>query len=423
MLKIIYHGVICLLLSTSFAMAKNSVFEKKSIASYYADKFHGRTTASGAIYDKNKLTAAHTTLPVRYGIKLLVTNLTNKKSVIVIINDRKPVLKKAPSRTIDLSYAAAKKIDLLKVGLAKVHLEVIKPNAPAPLTVPIFSQKKKIVQPPSKSNKAKPPLPVLSKTKKTISTPVKNKQQMPPPPILGNIKTPSIFPDAKSNQIFPPLNSPLASYYPDSVHGYLTANGERYDRNKLTASHTYLAYGTQVKVTNIENNTSITVRINDRKPPHPTHIMDLSYAAAARIGLIKKGAMPVKLETVTLNLPSPAPATRVNPRKIQKITASFYPDSLNGRLTASGHFYDRRLYTASHKNLPFGTRVKVTNPQTKRTMLVVINDRMPANSPKDMDLSYAAANHIGILQLGAAMIYIEIIGSQPLNNVRSALCC
>lgn len=90
-------------------------------ASYYAMKFKGRKTASGEIYDPDKLTAAHPTLP--FGTMVRVTNVYNNASVIVRINDRGPHVK---SRIIDLSYAAAKKLDIITRGLGEVAIEVIK---------------------------------------------------------------------------------------------------------------------------------------------------------------------------------------------------------------------------------------------------------------------------------------------------------
>lgn len=101
-------------LSCSFAFAA-----EEGIASYYSDVFQGKT-ASGSIYDRNKLTGAHKKLP--FGTKVKITDLKNNKSVIVTITDRGPHSKK---RIIDLSYAAAKEIDLIKAGLSKVRLEII----------------------------------------------------------------------------------------------------------------------------------------------------------------------------------------------------------------------------------------------------------------------------------------------------------
>lgn len=88
-------------------------------ASYYANKFHGRKTASGEIYDKTKFTAAHKNLP--FGTKIKVTNLSNNKTIVVRINDRGPFVK---NRIIDVSYAAAKKIDMIKEGVIKIKIVV-----------------------------------------------------------------------------------------------------------------------------------------------------------------------------------------------------------------------------------------------------------------------------------------------------------
>ncbi len=90
------------------------------LASFYSDKFEGRTTASGEIYKQEKMTAAHRTLPFNTRIK--VTNLANKKSVIVTVNDRGPFVK---DRIVDLSKQAAIKLDFIDKGVAKVRLEVL----------------------------------------------------------------------------------------------------------------------------------------------------------------------------------------------------------------------------------------------------------------------------------------------------------
>ena len=90
------------------------------IASYYGEDFHGKKTASGEVFDQWKLTCAHRDLP--FGTRLRVTNLDNKKSVLVRVNDRGPWV---PGRLIDLSYAAAKKIDMVQQGLVKVRVEII----------------------------------------------------------------------------------------------------------------------------------------------------------------------------------------------------------------------------------------------------------------------------------------------------------
>jgi rare lipoprotein A len=94
---------------------------QKGMASYYHDKFHGRRTASGEIYNQMALTAAHRKFLFNTMVK--VTNLNNDKSVIVRINDRGPY--KYEGRVIDLTLAAAKKIGVIRRGVVPVKLEVI----------------------------------------------------------------------------------------------------------------------------------------------------------------------------------------------------------------------------------------------------------------------------------------------------------
>ena len=98
-----------------------SIYKEKGQASYYHDKFNGKKTASGILFDNAKFTAAHKKLP--FGTKVKVTNIANGKSVIVTITDRGPYSK---GREIDLSKAAFKSIARNKdVGVMLVNLEII----------------------------------------------------------------------------------------------------------------------------------------------------------------------------------------------------------------------------------------------------------------------------------------------------------
>jgi rare lipoprotein A len=94
---------------------------EEGIANFYSDKFQGRKTASGAVYDKNKLTAAHKTFP--YGTKVRVTNLENGKSVVVTINDR---MRTKNPVVIDVTRRAAQDLGFVKAGKANVKVEVEK---------------------------------------------------------------------------------------------------------------------------------------------------------------------------------------------------------------------------------------------------------------------------------------------------------
>ena len=89
-------------------------------ASYYADKFEGRTTANGEKYKHSKLTAAHKVLP--FGTELKVTNKKNGKTIVVRVNDRGPFVQ---GRIIDLSKSAAEKLDFIHEGIADVTVEVV----------------------------------------------------------------------------------------------------------------------------------------------------------------------------------------------------------------------------------------------------------------------------------------------------------
>lgn len=88
----------------------------------------------------------------------------------------------------------------------------------------------------------------------------------------------------------------LASFYADSLHGRKTASGETYDKRADTAAHRTLAFGTKVKVTNLDNGKSVRVRINDRGPHVEDRIIDLSGSAARKLGIVEAGTARVRLE-------------------------------------------------------------------------------------------------------------------------------
>ncbi|MGZ8908472.1 MAG: septal ring lytic transglycosylase RlpA family protein [Methylococcaceae bacterium] len=96
---------------------------KTGVASWYGKKFHGRKTATGERFDMYAMTAAHKTLPIPSYAQ--VTNLENHRSVIVKINDRGPFV---GNRLLDLSYAAAKKLDMDREGTGKVEIRAISPD-------------------------------------------------------------------------------------------------------------------------------------------------------------------------------------------------------------------------------------------------------------------------------------------------------
>ncbi|MDO7885489.1 septal ring lytic transglycosylase RlpA family protein [Hymenobacter cheonanensis] len=109
-----------LALALSACGSSKSAFTQSGQGSYYADKFDGRATASGAPYRPGQLTAAHNTLP--FGTKLKVTNTRNGHSVKVVVNDRGP---HAKGRIVDVSKRAARKLDIIDAGVAPMQIKVL----------------------------------------------------------------------------------------------------------------------------------------------------------------------------------------------------------------------------------------------------------------------------------------------------------
>jgi rare lipoprotein A len=86
-----------------------------------------------------------------------------------------------------------------------------------------------------------------------------------------------------------------ASWYGEAHHGLVTASGERFDMNALTAAHPSLPFGTRLRVVNLDNDRAVEVRVNDRGPWIGGRILDLSYAAARALDAVRAGIIPVRI--------------------------------------------------------------------------------------------------------------------------------
>lgn len=95
----------------------------------------------------------------------------------------------------------------------------------------------------------------------------------------------------------------IASWYGTKFHGRLTSSGEPYDMYQMTAAHRTLPLPTYAQVRHLENGRSIVVRINDRGPFHPDRIIDLSWAAAVKLGIDQAGTGPVEVRAITFDEP------------------------------------------------------------------------------------------------------------------------
>lgn len=116
--------IFLLLVVLPAGLKAQQTYTQTGVASYYADSFQGRVTASGERYDKNKLTCAHLSLP--FGTVLRVTSLESNRSTVVRVNDRGPF---APGRIVDLSRRAAEALGIISAGKGRVRIEVIPGNA------------------------------------------------------------------------------------------------------------------------------------------------------------------------------------------------------------------------------------------------------------------------------------------------------
>ena len=116
------------------------------------------------------------------------------------------------------------------------------------------------------------------------------------------------------------------------------------------------------------------------------------------------------LQPVQKTTPDSVQSPPAQPPTIYEIgMASFYADLFQSRKTASGERFDQKAETAAHKQLPFGTKVKVTNKKNKKSVIVTINDRGPFIKGRIIDLSKFAFSRIGNLRSGIVDVEIQII--------------
>jgi len=130
---------------------------------------------------------------------------------------------------------------------------------------------------------------------------VKDASPRPDPLLAAGNRSPYIV-DGVSYEVLDEYRSyreqGIASWYGTKFDGYETSNGEIYDVYEATAAHRTLPIPTYARVTNLDNGRSVIVRVNDRGPFHADRLIDLSYAAAVKLGYFEKGTAPVEVEVV-----------------------------------------------------------------------------------------------------------------------------
>jgi rare lipoprotein A (peptidoglycan hydrolase) len=221
------------------------------IASFYSSNLDGTKTSTGERYRNNKLTAASNNFKLNTWV--LVTNLSNKKSVIVRINDRMHPRMKKKGRVVDMSVEAATQLDYVEKGLTKVKVQPVEFYYS-----PEFKQE------------------------------------------LDSLKNQDSLATADSLKTEPPVETSkmgIASFYSRTLDGSKTSTGEIYKNDKLSAASNDFELNTWVRVTNLNNNKSVVLRINDRMQKKG-RVIDLSRLAAHRLDMLRSGPAKVKVEIV-----------------------------------------------------------------------------------------------------------------------------
>jgi rare lipoprotein A len=182
--------------------------------------------------------------------------------------------------------------------------------------------------------------------------PAANRQ--PAPPVQPGPEPPAETAKSDASPVIPtpragvPFEEGKASWYGAPFHGRQASNGEIYDMNKLTAAHRTLPFNTMVRVTNLNNGKSTTVRITDRGPFVDNRIIDLSYAAAREIESVGPGVVPVRLEILSAIDPTVGFFTvqigafrdRANAERLRdRLSSSYSPVAIQSFESPNGSYY------------------------------------------------------------------------------------
>ena len=372
-------------------------------AGMYGSKAEGTKTASGEIFRNKNFTAACNKF--KFNTWIRVTNLKNKKMVLVRVTDRTSQKKTAP--IIELSRAAVAELGFLKTGQANIKIEETDLNNLKPIN------------------------------KERLDTVIQNE---PAGEIIDTTTTPNTF-KTKGKPI-----TGIASFYSANLDGTKTATGERYRNNKLTAASNNFKLNIWVLVTNLKNNKSVIVRINDRMHPRMKkkgRVVDLSGDAASILDFKDAGLTKVKVQEVEFikeevlpklvqdtiivtkdslitvdSLKTDSPDSLKADENTVIGIASFYSSNLDGTKTSTGEIYRNTKMSAASNHFKLNSWVRVTNLKNKNSIIVRINDRMhPRMKAKGrvVDLSRIAARKLNFIKRGLAKVKVELIEKGTLN--------
>ncbi|MGI9283915.1 MAG: septal ring lytic transglycosylase RlpA family protein [Pseudomonadales bacterium] len=187
----------------------------------------------------------------------------------------------------------------------------------------------------------------------------------------------------------------MASWYGTKFHGKQTSNGEIYDLNLMTAAHKTLPIPCYVRVINRQNGRSAIVRVNDRGPFHGDRLIDLSHAAAVKLGFADRGTAPVFIETVMPDVPG---ATQ---------DAAFVPAPNSHWYLQAGAFQNQNAATALGKKLAARTDLPVQVKSSETANAVIYRVRVgPVQQESEL---HSLQRDLQAAQLGAAIIVREVL--------------
>lgn len=376
-------------------------------AGMYSSRADGSITANGERLSNSLFTAASNKFKLNTWVK--VTNLKNRHWVLLRITDR--TSRKPGAAIIEITRAGVAKLGFLQTGMAKIKLE-------------------KIIINNSKS--------IYKDTLRELISPIDTE--------LLSSKIPT-----DSFRLTGKIINGIASFYSARLDGTLTATGERYRNKKLTAASNNLPLNTWVLVTNLRNQKSVIVRINDRMHPRMKkkgRVVDLSGSAARELDMLDAGVVKAKVEVLQVIQPTdtitdsiiPADSVQQKIDSLKRDTllpestqpaltsdsnegvisglAGIYSAKLDGATTSTGEIYRNKKLSAASNDFPLRTWVRVTNLENSQTLVLRINDRIHTKMKvkgQVIHLSRSAAQQLGILKSGNRKVTVVPVPKGTLN--------
>jgi len=231
--------------------------------------------------------------------------------------------------------------------------------------------------------------------------------------------------------------NPVSPYQAKSLYPHTNVNDYRpitvveIAAQGFIALHSHLPVGTRLKIVNPRTEYEIIVVVAGKPKARQTKGMALSSLAARKLGLNPRRNNHVLYQTLPRKSPykytrkqAPSPVKQIAKQNIlQPVTmlpenevtktdlgkASYYAHKFHGRTTANGETYDMYAMTCAHKTLPFNTKVRVTNRNNGRSIVLRVNDRGPFKKGRIVDVSYGAAKKLGMIKKGIVPVKVEVL--------------